>query len=122
MIVVLSPAKNLDLKPAKYTFEPTIPGFLDESQKLINNLKRKSVKSIENLMSINHKIASLNKDRFQNWKQPFTEKNAKPAVLTFRGEVYIGLNSVTFKKKDFEFAQNHLRILSGLYGDRKSVV
>ena len=116
MIVVLSPAKNLDVKSVKYSFEPTTPCFMDKSQKLINNLKRKSVKNIENLMSINHKIASLNKDRFQNWEQPFTEKNAKPTVLTFRGEVYIGLDAVTFKKKDFEFAQDHLRILSGLYG------
>ena len=116
MIIVLSPAKNLDLKEVKYSFKPTVPCFMDESQKLINNLKRKSVKSIEKLMSINHKIASLNKDRFQNWEQPFTEQNAKPAVLTFRGEVYIGLDALTFKEKDLNFAQDHLRILSGLYG------
>jgi uncharacterized protein len=116
MIVVISPAKNLDLKQGKFEFTPTIPEFLDDAQKIINNLKRKSIKSIESLMSINRKIASLNKDRFLSWEQPFTIKNAKPAILTFRGEVYIGLDAASFDKKDLEFAQKHLRILSGLYG------
>lgn len=116
MIVVISPAKNLDLKEGKFEFTPTIPEFLDDAQKIINNLKRQSIKSIESLMSINRKIATLNRDRFLNWEQPFTLENAKPAILMFRGEVYIGLDATSFKKKDFDFAQKHLRILSGLYG------
>lgn len=116
MIVVISPAKNLDLKEGKFEFTPTIPEFLDDTQKIINNLKRQSIKSIESLMSINRKIATLNRDRFLNWEQPFTLENAKPAILMFRGEVYIGLDATSFKKKDFDFAQKHLRILSGLYG------
>ena len=84
MIVVISPAKNLDLKEGKFEFTPTIPEFLDDAQKIINNLKRQSIKSIESLMSINRKIATLNRDRFLNWEQPFTLENAKPAILMFR--------------------------------------
>lgn len=116
MIVVLSPAKNLNAKNSDCVYNPTIPDFLEDSQKLVNNLKRKSVKSIEALMAVNKKIATLNKTRFQAWQTPFTSDNSKAAIFTFRGEVYIGLNALDFDESDLKFAQSHLRILSGLYG------
>ena len=116
MIVIISPAKNLNLKALEYPCSPTQPNFLEDSQKLVNNLKRKSAKSLESLMSVNNKIATLNKERFQTWQTPFTTENAYPAGLLFRGEVYIGLDAAGFSEEDHAFAQAHLRILSGLYG------
>lgn len=116
MIILLSPAKNLDTKQYDFAFPSTSPDFLDQSQKLINNLKRKSIKSIGNLMTINSKIAAINKERYLSWEQPFNNDNAKPAIFAFRGEVYIGLDAKSFKQKDLDYAQDHLRILSGLYG------
>ena len=103
-------------QPRDCPLSPTLPGFLEDSQKLVNNLKKKSVKSLEAMMSVNKKIAKLNKDRFTEWQLPFSEKNATPATFLFRGEVYIGLNTGEFDESDLAFAQDHLRILSGLYG------
>jgi len=114
--MIISPAKNLNLKAFEYPCPPTLPNFLEDSQKLVNNLKRKSAKSLESLMTVNKKIATLNKERFQTWQLPFTPDNAVPAGFLFRGEVYIGLNAAGFNKAELTFAQEHLRILSGLYG------
>jgi len=116
MIVILSPAKTLNEKPQEYAFNPTTPGFLDESQILVNKLQKQSIKSLESLMSINRKIARTNQERYKSWELPFTPENAKPAVYLFRGEVYIGLDATSLDPSDMEFAQDHLRILSGMYG------
>jgi cytoplasmic iron level regulating protein YaaA (DUF328/UPF0246 family) len=115
MLAVISPAKTLDFEtPWKLDFSQ--PQFLNESQELINQLKKLSVKDISELMSISEKLSILNSERFLNWHKPFTANNAKPAILAFRGDVYTGLDADSFTKKDFTFAQTHLRILSGLYG------
>ncbi|MFH2128772.1 MAG: peroxide stress protein YaaA [bacterium] len=116
MIVLLSPAKTLNENPQDYPFKPTIPDFLDDAQVLVNKLQKLSLKGLERLMSINRKIAETNRERFQDWEQPFTPENAKPAAYLFRGEVYIGLDATTLTADDLAFAQDHLRILSGLYG------
>jgi cytoplasmic iron level regulating protein YaaA (DUF328/UPF0246 family) len=116
MIVILSPAKSLNEKPQTYAFRSTTPGFLDETQMLVNKLKKKSIKSLERLMSINRGIAQTNQERYQKWELPFTPENAKPAAYLFRGEVYIGLDATSMNESDLEFAQSHLRILSGMYG------
>lgn len=115
MIVLLSPAKSLNLEPSDQK-STTKPRLLEESQTLVNKLKKKSIKDLKSLMSISDKLAELNADRFKSFETPFTKKNAKPAVLTFDGDVYTGLQAESFDPEDMKFAQAHIRILSGLYG------
>ncbi len=116
MLLVISPAKNLDYETPAKTKQSTNPDFLDESQLLIEELRQLAPQDISKLMSISDKLGVLNYDRFQQWSQPFTADNAKQAVLAFNGDVYTGLDANSFKADDFKFAQKHLRILSGLYG------
>ena len=115
MIILLSPAKSLNLEPAKSNGH-SLPRLLPDSQALVDVLKKKSARSLKKLMGVSDKIAELNVERFNNFNLPFTSENAKPAVLTFDGDVYTGLQANTFNKADMQFAQKHLRILSGLYG------
>ena len=94
----------------------TTPDFLGHSQRLINRLRNFSSLDISDLMKVSVKIAGLNFDRYELWKKPFTPKNSKQAILAFKGDVYTGLDAESFKTDDFKFAQQHLRVLSGLYG------
>lgn len=115
MLVVLSPAKKLnETHPVKEN--ATVPQFVDDAEKLINNLKKYSPKKLSKLMGLSDNLSVLNVERYQKWKKEHTEKNAKTAGLLFDGEVYSGLDAVSFNKKQMEYAQNNLRILSGLYG------
>jgi len=116
MLIVISPAKTLDYESEIPALETTQPDFLKESAALIKELRELSPQQISSLMKISDKLGALNYDRFQNWKRPFTEKNARPALLAFKGDVYTGLEAGTLKKRDFDYAQKHLRMLSGLYG------
>lgn len=116
MLVVVSPAKNLDYESPPTTDNYTQPDMLEQSQILIDKCKKLSVQEIASMMSISDKLASLNAARFGSWQQPFTPDNAKQAVLAFNGDVYAGLQASSFSEADFDFAQQHLRILSGLYG------
>lgn len=116
MIALLSPAKSLDMDSPCQTDQHSQPELLDHSEYLVGKLKKLSARQIGKMMSVNPDIAGLNHDRFQQWSTPFTLKNAKPAMLAFRGDVYRGLASHEFDEKDLAFAQNHVRILSGLYG------
>lgn len=115
MLAIISPAKTLDFE-TPWKLDVTQPQFIYESQLLINQLQKLSPAEIGEMMSISEKLAILNAERFLNWHLPFTSDNSKPAILAFRGDVYTGLNADSFTKKDFNFAQKHLRILSGLYG------
>jgi cytoplasmic iron level regulating protein YaaA (DUF328/UPF0246 family) len=116
MLIVISPAKTLDYTtpPATQTF--TQPTFLKHSRELINNLRNYSALDLAELMKLSMKLAELNFDRYHDWKTPFTPRNAKQAVLAMKGDVYTGLDAESFTEEDFGFAQQHLRILSGLYG------
>lgn len=116
MLIVISPAKTLDYEIAAKTKVFTTPDYLDHSQQLINRLRNFSSLDISELMKVSAKIADLNFDRYESWKKSFTTKNAKQAILAFKGDVYTGLDAETFKANDFKFAQKHLRVLSGLYG------
>lgn len=116
MITLLSPAKNLDFETEPNTSVFTQPDFQTESTQLINKLRKLSKKEVAQLMHLSDNLASLNHERFQTWALPFDVTNAKQAALAFNGAVYTGLATETFNKQDFEFAQRHLRILSGLYG------
>ena len=115
MLVVLSPAKKLSIegeKPNNYT----LPQFTNEAEKLIKVLSKYTPKKLTGLMKISDAIADLNVQRYNDWKSEHNFKEAKQAALTFTGEVYNGLNAASFSDKDISFAQDHLRILSGLYG------
>ncbi|MCW8195626.1 peroxide stress protein YaaA [Proteobacteria bacterium 005FR1] len=116
MLIVISPAKNLDYETPPVTDEHTTPEFIDDSKKLIAELRKLAPQDVSKLMGISDKLGTLNYDRYQAWKPTFNFKNAKQAVLAFNGDVYTGLQAENFKTNDFKFAQKHLRILSGLYG------
>ncbi len=116
MLMVVSPAKTLDYESPLATERYTQPDFLDDACELIDQLKELEPHQISNLMSISDKLGQLNADRFRSWHAPFSPANARQAVLAFKGDVYTGLEAETFSDQDFEFAQQHLRILSGLYG------
>jgi uncharacterized protein len=116
MLIVISPAKKLDFDTPSKVQKSTKAAFLDESQVLINTLREYSELDLMDLMSLSAKLAELNFQRYFDWTQPFDKNNAKQAILAFRGDVYAGLDADTFEQDDFQFAQQHLRILSGLYG------
>ena len=117
MIILLSPAKTLDYETPSINIPHTIQNLLSNSKKLIKNLKEKKPEEISNLMNISDKLATLNSDRYKSWKG-LKEKsnNSKQAIFVFKGDVYQGLDIDSFGKKDLEYSQNHLRLLSGLYG------
>ena len=116
MLHLISPAKTLDFVTPPKTAEFTQPRFLEHSQELITDLRQLRPEQVSKLMSISEKLGELNAQRFLEWETPFAPHNAKQAVLAFKGDVYTGMDAESFSKPDFNFAQQHLRILSGLYG------
>ncbi|MWN31048.1 peroxide stress protein YaaA [Gilliamella sp. Pra-s65] len=116
MLTVISPAKTLDYQSPLTTKQNTLPQFMHQSENLIEDCKKLSSKDLATLMSISPKLAELNYERFQTWHRDFNLENARQAILAFKGDVYEGLHVEDFTHKELEFAQNHLRILSGLYG------
>jgi len=116
MLIVISPAKTLDFDTAPITTEHSLPRFLKQSQQLIDGLQKLSVADIASLMKLSDKLSGLNMARFQTWSSPFDLDNAKQAVLAFKGDVYTGLDAESLDVAGFEFMQDKLRILSGLYG------
>ncbi len=115
MIIVISPSKKLDFSPNIFHVH-TQPRQLENSQVLIDTVKKLNSDELSELMKISEKLGQLNWQRFQDFKQPFKLENAKQALLAFKGDVYAGIDSDNYRDEDFTFAQKHLRILSGLYG------
>ncbi|PVV08741.1 MAG: hypothetical protein B6D77_11295 [gamma proteobacterium symbiont of Ctena orbiculata] len=116
MLITISPAKTLDYETPPVTTTHSKPAFLKQSRQLVNNLRDYSALDLAELMKLSMKLSELNFDRFHSWKTPFTLKNAKQAALAMKGDVYTGLDAETLDEAGFNFAQQHLRILSGLYG------
>ena len=116
MKIVVSPAKSLDFETKLPTRKYTQPEFLEKSEVIQETLKQKSPAELKELMSISDKLADLNWERNQDWKTPFTNKNARPAVYAFNGDVYTGLDAYTIPTTKLNKLQDTLRILSGLYG------
>ncbi|MBB3191226.1 peroxide stress protein YaaA [Halomonas cerina] len=116
MLSVISPAKTLDFETPTTTSRHSQPALLDHSRELVAILRNLSPRHLSELMSISDKLAGLNAARFAEWHTPFTLENAKPAAQAFQGDVYVGLAADSFDDDDNAFAQDHLRILSGLYG------
>ena len=116
MLTIISPSKTLDYQSPLITQKHTLPQFISYSEKLITDCKKLTVDDLTKLMSISPKLAEINHERFQNWHSDFNLNNARQAILAFKGDVYEGLNVEDFNDNDLQFAQSHLRILSGLYG------
>ncbi|WP_454255940.1 peroxide stress protein YaaA [Pseudomonas sp. Marseille-Q8238] len=116
MLMVISPAKTLDYETPPIIGRFTQPEHLDDAQLLIERLRELSPLQIGELMHLSDKLSALNVARYDSWQRPFNPSNAKQALLAFKGDVYTGLNAEDFAEADFDFAQQHLRMLSGLYG------
>lgn len=115
MLILLSPSKGQDFEPNALE-QHTQPAMLEHSEVLAKQLKTFKPQQIADLMSVSENLAELNYERFQKFSTPFELGAAKQAALAFKGDVYNGLDAETMKQKDWDFAQKHLRILSGLYG------
>jgi len=116
MLIAISPAKKLDFKTPSPVTDYTQPEFLDRTAALIDIMRNKDSFEIADLMKLSMKLADLNMQRYQDWHTPFTPDNAKQALFAFSGDVYQGLDAGSLDAGSVSFAQNHLRILSGLYG------
>ena len=116
MLALISPAKTLDYESALPTDSHTLPRLLAHSQELIDVSRTLSASEIANLMSVSEKIANLNVERFRDWQADFDFSNARQALFAFKGDVYTGLDAYSLKDQDIDYAQQHLRMLSGLYG------
>ena len=116
MLFLLSPAKSLDYTSPVPDVPHTLPEFPADSARLIEVLRRKSPQQIASLMEISDTLAALNAARYEAWSPKFTGRNARQAVLAFDGDVYDGLRARQLAPADLAWAQDHLRILSGLYG------
>jgi cytoplasmic iron level regulating protein YaaA (DUF328/UPF0246 family) len=116
MLITISPAKKLDYDSPAPLSAFTLPVHLDRATELINVMREKDSFEIADLMKLSMNLADLNMQRYQDWHTPFTPDNAKQALFAFCGDVYQGLDAATLKADDIDFTQNHLRILSGLYG------
>ena len=116
MLALISPAKTLDYESALPTDLHTLPRLLDQSQQLIDLSRKLSALEIASLMSVSEKIAQLNVARFHDWHADLNFSNARQAMYAFKGDVYTGLNAYALSATDIDFAQQHLRMLSGLYG------
>ena len=116
MLALISPAKTLDYETALPTDTYTQPRLLQQSQQLIDVCRKLSATEIASLMTVSEKIANLNLGRFRDWNADFDFSNARQAMFAFKGDVYTGLDAYDLDNQDIDFAQQHLRMLSGLYG------
>lgn len=115
MLLILSPSKTQN-DQCRHVGGSTTPELLEQSSQLVENLRGYDKAGLEKLMKISPKLAALNQQRFADFTTPFNEENARETLFFFTGDVYSGLDAESFGKNDIDFAQKHLRILSGLYG------
>lgn len=116
MLIVVSPAKTLDYESPLATKKSTQPELIEYSKQLIDVCRKLTPADVASLMKVSDKIADLNVGRFQEWSETFTSENSRQAILAFKGDVYTGLDAQSLSEQDFDYAQQHLRMLSGLYG------
>ncbi len=117
MLIVISPAKTLDFaQPPIDSRHTSLPDFIPRSEQLVEILRDYRPDQLASLMGLSDKLASLNFERYQGWRTNFDESNARASIYAFRGDVYAGLDADSLSQADLDWAQQHLRILSGLYG------
>lgn len=115
MLILISPAKTLDYSNPAFK-DHTLPDFTSDIKALVSVMKKKSAQEISELMHVSKNLATLNEERFKTFQKVFNTENSKQALLAFKGDVYTKIEVDNYNKADFDFAQQHLRILSGLYG------
>lgn len=116
MLVVVSPAKKLDFESENIKPDWSEPDYLDHSEKLIEAARKLTRSKLAKIMNISDAIADLNYERYRDFSRPFTLANARQAAFAFKGDTYVGLDAETLSDEDLAYAQDHFRILSGLYG------
>jgi len=116
MITLLSPAKTLDYESPDLDVEMSTPSFALEANRLVRILKKKSVEDIKSLMHISDNLAELNLKRYKSFSKKYTADNSKSAIMAFKGDVYTGLDAESLSREALDYANEHVRILSGLYG------
>ena len=116
MLIIISPAKTQDYTPLTRPVAHTVPLYVKESEQLVAELRKKKPAALSSLMDISENLTELNYNRFQQWQPHFTPDNAKQALFAFKGDVYTGIPVEEYSDEDLSYAQDHLRILSGLYG------
>lgn len=116
MLIILSPAKIQKFPIQPYSGMFTQPEFIKDAGELVELMRQLTPSELSQMLDINASLAEQNTDRYFNWHRPFTPANAAPAAFMFDGEVYRGLNASTFSDEELAYAQEHLRLLSGLYG------
>ena len=121
-IALISPAKRIESGVSGKVKEFTRGDFMDEAEYLANKLKKYSAKKISGLMNVSAEIGELNQQRYAEWTPDFTPEIADASILTFKGDVYLGLDAYSLDAEAIDFAQQHLRILSGLYGILRPLV
>lgn len=116
MLIILSPAKIQNFNLQRITNNYTLPAFINEAGELINELRSCALEDLTALLETNPEITAKAAFSYYNWTKEHATKNAKQAMFTYNGEVYRGLNAASFSADDIEYAQKHLRMISGLYG------
>jgi cytoplasmic iron level regulating protein YaaA (DUF328/UPF0246 family) len=116
MIILINSSKTLNFERPAHISKHTIPEFLDDSELLVARLQKLSASDFSRFMGVSEKLAVLNVERYRNWLKSPAGPDAKQALLAFKGDIYAAMDANRYKMTDFNFAQKHLRILSGLYG------
>lgn len=116
MIILMNSSKTMDFQQKSTISKHTIPELIKDAEMLVQELRKLSAPDLAKLMKVSDKLAQLNVARYADWQRDLDRSNAKPALLAFKGDIYSGLDVENYQRGDFEFAQQHVRILSGLYG------
>ena len=116
MLTILGPAKTIDTSPHGITEKSSFPQYIEQAQVLVNQVRKYSVPQLKSLMKVSDKLATLSFERYARWSNSYSAEEGQQAILAFSGEVFNGLQARTLSEKDLLFAQEHIRLLSGLYG------
>jgi cytoplasmic iron level regulating protein YaaA (DUF328/UPF0246 family) len=116
MLTVLGPAKTIDTSPQGITERYSYPQYLDQAKELVDRLRQCSISQLKSMMKVSDKLATLTFERYAAWRSSYSAEEGQQAILAFSGEVFNGLKARSLNEKDLRFAQEHVRILSGLYG------
>jgi len=116
MLTILGPAKTIDTSPHGITDINSFPQYVNEAEKLVLQIRKYSVPKLKSLMKVSDKLATLSFERYAHWRSSYAAEEGQQAILAFSGEVFNGLQARSLSGKDLLFAQEHIRLLSGLYG------
>jgi len=116
MLTILGPAKTIDISPHGVTKRHTYPQYLDHAEELVDQIRQYSISQLKGMMHVSDKLATLNFERYMQWRSSYSAEDGQQAILAFSGEVFNGLQARSLCEEDLLFAQEHIRLLSGLYG------